>query len=382
MKQRILFVIPTYNTGGVVSSLLSILHSSLSTHYEFSVFSIEGGYEHKEEFLKWDCGCNSLTESYYSDFANFTIGKKVSALPIKLLKSMTFLREKLKQIIARRTVRKIEKCVKPSFIIAFQEGKATEISSYFHSSNKIAWIHSDYAGAMPNLMEMVYLKYCKIVCVSEFTKGNFISKYPALKDRVCSIHNVFDHQDIVRKSKQEIDDIRFKTDLYTIITVGRISYIKQISQLPAVASKLKSMGAKFRWYVIGGGNEGGEKEALDQELAKYDLEGIFILLGNKPNPYPYFREADLLVTNSRSEACPMIFNEAKVLGLKIVSNNFGSACEFLNSDEGDIITTTDNMAEVIYSLISKGGQKKVPRNVSNDSIEKITALIEEFNSTL
>ena len=138
------------------------------------------------------------------------------------------------------------------------------------------------------------------------------------------------------------------------------------------------MGAQFRWYIIGGGNEGGEKERLDQELAKYDLDDMFVLLGNKPNPYPYFREADLLVTNSSSEACPMIFNEAKILELSVVSNNFGSAYEFLNSDEGDIITTTDNMAGVIYLLITKGKQKKAFRDVSNDSIEKISALIDEF----
>ena len=226
------------------------------------------------------------------------------------------------------------------------------------------------------------MEYRKIVCVSEFTKGNFISKYPSLKDRVCAIHNIFDQQDIVRKSKQKIDDKRFKTDLYTIITVGRISYIKQLSQLPAVAFKLKNMGAQFRWYIIGGGNEGGEKERLDEELAKYNLNDMFVLLGNKPNPYPYFREADLLVANSSSEACPMIFNEAKILGLSIVSNNFGSAYEFLNSNEGDIITTTDNMAEVIYLLIAKGKQKKAFRDVSSNSIEKITALIDEFCNPL
>ncbi|MCQ2328985.1 MAG: glycosyltransferase [Paludibacteraceae bacterium] len=380
MKQNILFVIHTYNTGGVVSSLRSILHSGLSLRYEFRVFSITRGYDHRKEFLKWDCGCNFLTESYFSDFADFPIGRKMEALPIKILKSVPCIREKLKQAIIKFTIWRIEKKVDPCLIIAFQEGMTTDFCSIFRSPNKIAWIHSDYNGVMPVSVDklQLYSEYRKIVCVSEFTRSNFISRYPSLKDRVCAIHNVFDQQDIVQKSKQKIDDIRFKTDLYTIITVGRISYIKQLSQLPAVASKLKNMGAQFRWYIIGGGNEGGEKERLDQELAKYDLDDMFVLLGNKPNPYPYFREADLLVTNSSSEACPMIFNEAKILGLSVVSNNFGSAYEFLSSDEGDIITTTDNMAGVIYLLITKEKQKKAFRDVSSDSIEKISALIDEF----
>ena len=384
MKQNILFVIHTYNTGGAVSSLRSILHSGLSLRYGFKVFSITRGYDHRKEFLKWDCGCNFLTESYFSDFAGFPIGRKMTALPVKLLKSVSCLREKLQQAIIKYTVRRVEKKVNPSLIIAFQEGVTTEFCSFFRSPNKIAWIHSDNIGVMPVSTDklQLYLEYRKIVCVSEFTKGNFIFKYPSLKDRVCAIHNIFDQQDIVRKSKQKIDDKRFKTDLYTIITVGRISYIKQLSQLPAVAFKLKNMGAQFRWYIIGGGNEGGEKERLDEELAKYNLNDMFVLLGNKPNPYPYFREADLLVTNSSSEACPMIFNEAKILGLSIVSNNFGSAYEFLNSNEGDIITTTDNMAEVIYLLIAKGKQKKAFRDVSSNSIEKITALIDEFCNPL
>ncbi len=104
MKQNILFVIHTYNTGGVVSSLRSILHSGLSLRYEFRVFSITRGYDHRKEFLKWDCGCNFLTESYFSDFADFPIGRKMEALPIKILKSVPCLREKLKQALTKFTI--------------------------------------------------------------------------------------------------------------------------------------------------------------------------------------------------------------------------------------------------------------------------------------
>ena len=57
-----------------------------------------------------------------------------------------------------------------------------------------------------------------------------------------------------------------------------------------------------------------------QAISDHSVENEVICLGNKTNPYPYFKVADLLVSTSSSEACPMIFNEAKILNLPVMAD--------------------------------------------------------------
>ena len=94
-------------------------------------------------------------------------------------------------------------------------------------------------------------------------------------------------------------------------------------------------------------------------------------LGNKSNPYPYFRESDLLVCMSSSEACPMIFNEAKVIGLPIVTTDFPSSFEFITSSFDGLIIDFENLSQAIirfikdnlfYSEIKKNIKSKVYTN--------------------
>ena len=52
----------------------------------------------------------------------------------------------------------------------------------------------------------------------------------------------------------------------------------------------------------------------------------------------------------------MVFNEAKVLGLPIVSTNFGSAYEFLKNGIDGIITDLDSIEEVLMSLLGNSDE--------------------------
>ena len=59
------------------------------------------------------------------------------------------------------------------------------------------------------------------------------------------------------------------------------------------------------------------------------MEKKVFLLGETLNPYPYMKGADYLLHPSIHEAAPMVFDEAKVLGLPILSTDTTSAKEML-----------------------------------------------------
>ena len=160
-----------------------------------------------------------------------------------------------------------------------------------------------------------------------------------------------DSSAIIQKSKEQMDDERFSIDEFTIISVGRISAVKQFNLIPSIASSLKTRGLAFKWYILGGKHEIEPYQKLMQAISDYSVENEVICLGNKTNPYPYFKVADLLVSTSSSEACPMIFNEAKILSLPVVTNNFGSAHEFIVEGQDGQICSLTVMADVIDNII-------------------------------
>ena len=116
------------------------------------------------------------------------------------------------------------------------------------------------------------------------------------------------------------------------------------------------------------------------------MKDCVVYLGGKSNPYPYFKMADLLVCVSESEACPMIFNEAKLLNLPIVSTDFPSAFEFIDRDKDGRITQIEAMADTIADIISEDSKRNTndstfDANELNDRILlQLSQLFEESNA--
>jgi glycosyltransferase involved in cell wall biosynthesis len=176
--------------------------------------------------------------------------------------------------------------------------------------------------------------------------------YPSLRHKVISIHNLLNTDLINQNSNYSINDKLFLNDRFTIISVGRVDPVKRFECIPNIASNLEARGCRFRWFIIG--PEYGDKTfmSLKYEIEKYNVENCVIYLGAKKNPYPYFKNADLLVSLSSTEACPMIFNEAKILTLPIVTTDFGSSFEFIKNGESGVIVAFQDMIDTLFSIIS------------------------------
>jgi glycosyltransferase involved in cell wall biosynthesis len=88
------------------------------------------------------------------------------------------------------------------------------------------------------------------------------------------------------------------------------------------------------------------------EIKNNGLNDNIHLLGQQDNPYPYIKNANLLVTTSLSEACPYVINEAKVLGTPVICTNFGSAKQFVTNGKDGYSVSIENMSKTILKLMS------------------------------
>ncbi len=87
---------------------------------------------------------------------------------------------------------------------------------------------------------------------------------------------------------------------------------------------------------------------------KYQLENNFELLGIRENPYPYLKNADIVVQPSRYEGKSMVLDEAKILCKPIVVTNYETVKDQITENEGLIVhMDAESLCKGIIKMIDE-----------------------------
>ena len=80
------------------------------------------------------------------------------------------------------------------------------------------------------------------------------------------------------------------------------------------------------------------------------------MLGVRDNPYPYIKNADVIVQPSRFEGKSMVLDEAKILAKPIVATAYTTVRDQLNDKEGIVIgMTPEEIAEGVRKMLKNEG---------------------------
>lgn len=221
------------------------------------------------------------------------------------------------------------------------------------SKNSVLWVHSEYLSIYENdenkyrdfFANINYDKFKKIVFVSNASKSNFCRIMKCDKDKLSTINNLIDDKSIMDKSNEYVDDVK-KENICTFLFVGRhTEEDKKISRLLEAASMLKRDHMRYRILFMGQGKNTDEykKYVIDNEL-----KDEVIFLGNKKNPYPYYKISDCLVLTSEYEGFPVVYTEAMVLKLPIITTNVSDSEEIINNRFGIV---TEKSVSSIYTAM-------------------------------
>lgn len=389
---NILFVINGLTFGGVPSSLSS-LYSLIKNDFKIDVLPLSWVGNKDYNFQEAVLPIIPLLSAYTTKPKYFQGIEWCWVVALKVIKKLSkCFGIDIEPILYKKVIKQIESQKKYDIIISFQDHVTAVFCQHFKYSPKIAWIHCDYSRLLSNSNDsQLFEHFQKIVCVSNFTANEFCKSFPNVKGKVRTIYNVLDGDRIMTLGSQPLSDPRFNFNKFTIISIGRLSPEKCFYEIPRIANELQKFGLDFNWYIIGGGVNIEMKKITDN-ISYYNVSNHVIPLGSKSNPYPYLKQSDLLVSLSSTEACPMVFNEARILQVPIVSTNFSSSYEFIDDSVNGLISPLNKLHEVIskmivdhefyqsikrnasHSIISNSDiQNKIHRlfvNVSNDFVKK------------
>ncbi|MGM9795270.1 MAG: glycosyltransferase [Candidatus Aphodosoma sp.] len=382
MKKKVLFCIRDFNHGGIPKSLQNLLSLIDKDKYDITIFCAwQQGY-YKQVFEKYSVIPQDklmfLFCVNYKSLSGFTL---VKALLIKILAKIWLkLNVDIFDAYLRRIARKTAAAGNYDDAVAFAEGWITNLVSYMDAiPRKIAWIHMDYKRVLAydkgKNNNLLYSKFDYIVSPCKFSAKSFIDIHPDFAPKVRSIKNLLDVDAIKNSAIANINDINKDNNIFSIISVGRICYEKQFYEIPRIASEVKKQFHNFKWYIVGAGSD-VEVNVLKDNIKKYVVDDCVILLGEKNNPYPYIASCNLLALLSISETFSYVAYEAKILGVPVITTDFGAAYEIVENNTSVVVSKDCFASELIRLMCDSAYYNQLLQGVKNYRYDNVGILCE------
>jgi glycosyltransferase involved in cell wall biosynthesis len=370
--KKILFILPSYNIGGINTSLMNFLSVLKDTNLDISMFVCNPSGELKERYRDYKILPQNHLYSILLPFSKkdnlfWNIFKLIIRSVFKLFRVVNI---ELVPLIYKLAANQLSKG-NYNVVIALQEGPVTQFASYFKADVLAAWIHCMYERYFEEMgrksESKIYSKFDRVVSVSHAACQSFSSCYPQFTNKTVCIYNCIDNNAVRLMAKDDrIISSDFKTDVFTIISLGRIDPVKQFSKIPEIARKLMDMDCKLRWYILGGIADKEENQRLINNILKFKVEDNVVMLGATANPYAYIAKSNLVVCTSKSESFNYTISEAKVLHVPVVTTDFDSVKEFIQDNVVGFISPLDQIHLSICKLISNATLYNNIKNNIND----------------
>ena len=243
---------------------------------------------------------------------------------------------------------------------AYLESLSTKIMAASNNSGalKCAWIHCDLEKMSQDPYKYViktrpwYSAFDEVICVSKGIQKVVQTMY---ENSLCSnvLYNTVDDQEILRKAEFQLPNDVQKHRL-TLLTVGTLYPPKNHMRLLRTCKRLIDEGLRFDLWVLG---DGPNREDLEHFVCENSLQEFVHLWGFSANPYPFIKNADLLVCSSNYEGFSTFVTEGLILGKPIVTTDVSGMRELLGDSEYGLVTANDDEAfyEGVRRMLTEQG---------------------------
>ena len=352
MKQKTLFINGHLNTGGVEKSLVDILTHLDYDRYDVDLLLTENLGDYADQLPPQVHVLLRSIEGTYGPLPEVLLRCIANRDWFSLKMRIIFL---LMKLFGQRQIRFAQNLLTDGkhydSVIGFRPGFCTQIAAFATTAQwRITWWHH---GEI-NVDQTTYLEAAqlcdRIAVVSDGCHKMLESAFPALEDKLVTVHNMMDISAVQQKA--EAFDPYPEKDVLHIVSVGRLSAEKHFENAIFAARKIKALDIAFQWHLVG---DGAMREELQQKARDANVTDCFIFEGNQVNPYPYMKHADLFVHPSYVESFGIVVTEALALGVPCVVTKSTGVMDFLVDGRNAVLTeqSTKSLTEKVIELLQK-----------------------------
>lgn len=347
--KHILFINGHLNAGGVERSLVDVLKHMDCEKYAVDLLLLEDTGDYASELP-------SEVKVLFRDLHNTYGGVASSVRRCLAVRDWMCLRLRflflLRKILGSRALKSAATLLLGEHhydcVIGFRPGICSDLAAYsVQADRKITWWHHGEFNVDCAAYGDMCSKMNAVAVVSQSCKAMLQEKLPELESKLVCIPNMLDAVAIGQKAGNS----PYTGDMLHIVSVGRLAPEKHFENIIPVAKTLRDMSTDCVWHIVG---EGPERSQLETLIAENDLKDHVILDGNKTNPYPYMKYADLFVHPSYVESQGLTVLEAMALGVPCVVTKSLGPCEFIEDGVNGILTeqNPESLTEKILEMLT------------------------------
>jgi glycosyltransferase involved in cell wall biosynthesis len=225
-----------------------------------------------------------------------------------------------------------------------------------HNTLSMSVQHAPAAAdrAAPLLVRVAYPLADRVVAVSAGVADDLATRAHLPRERIDVVYNpmVFDR---LRSAGDAPPPHAWLADdgLRVVLAVGRLHEQKDF---PTLIRAMSLLPDDHRLLILGDGAERGPLSALIERL---DLGERVDLVGFVPNPYPFFRHADVFVLSSRWEGLPTVLVEALAFPVALVATDCPSGPAEILADGrwGTLVPVGDERA-IASAVLATGSSER------------------------
>lgn len=277
------------------------------------------------------------------------------------LKSFVEKREKSRSydlVVCHAQSEKICKIVK-----ALNHDKSIFILHGMHSKKLLSG--NIFARYLRKKRKQLLYKNQNIISVSDAVKEDILSIGVKPK-KIVTIYNPFNIAKIKQLAKEETS---FNISKKYIVWVGRISSVKN---LPLAMEIYQKFSNEYDLIIVGD----GDKKIIDrlkEMMTDFKLHNKLHFIGAVSNPYPYIKNASLMLLTSKEEGLPTVALEALILQTPVFGVDIPAINELLSLffPEGLLPNNIENIKEHIEKNVMREiREKEIISTVSFDISNK------------
>jgi glycosyltransferase involved in cell wall biosynthesis len=241
-------------------------------------------------------------------------------------------------------------------------------SSLIENSNKNRIVYS--------LAELLYPKADEIIAVSDGVKYGLTEIVGVPEKEITRIYNPIVSDDLLRKSKEQVDHSWFESDeMDVILNVANMRPQKKLDDLIRAFSLIQNKSTRLA--LVG---DGPEREQLEEQCRLLGIEDRVEFFGYVENPYKYMRSASVFVLSSRWEGFGNVLVEAMACGCPVISTDCPTGPREILADGkyGTLVPVGEPkmMADTISETLSGDELPNVRDRASDFSVEAIATQYE------
>lgn len=386
MQKKILFIISNLETGGVSKSMTSLMNVIDRNRYDVSLMIVS---PHGAFMRLLPTGLNVITNPVWEAL---TAGPKGI---IKLLKLGEFaltlghiyrlLLSKISKARAGKIIARLMPTVEEQFdtIVDFNgQQQLYYMVDKLNAKKKVTFFHSDYATwhYYYSADKEYFPRVDYIFTVSSQCVSSLKQYFPTQVDKIGLMENISSLALIERMAAEEVSDIN--KVIPTLLTVGHVCENKGIYWAIEAAAILKDHHINFHWYFLGSVDK---PEEYARAIEKNNVADRITFLGIRTNPYPYIRQATIIVHPSKFEGRSIALDEAKLLCKPVVVTDFSTVGDqFTNRLNASICQMTpESIASAIEELLTDEDLRKryaanleEARHDNSNEIEKLYTIFD------